>query len=1020
MNNKSLNKFIFPFLLCAILTSNSISSSAEQINIEKINFELGISCLKQNDYRQAIKYFELVVQKNPKNIEAHYNLALAYKKSGMSEKSVLEFDRVVKLLNNPQNFEAKGIDINKLRQENRILHSNELASDKYELYSKVKSQENDYIDLGDMHFDNQQFETAIEYYNLALQINPYNDFTYFKIAKSYMDAGNYLQAEPYITRAVELTPQNPKYTYYKDIVVKHIGNKYYKNVDLREKIVNQSINRKDPMQGFELPEEYKKQLFIEEEKSTTGNNPEPYVEETTNPEKANESVHPVTVIPNLIRDLSNRALSLKSKNGKMLNQVQHDNLSIKNAKKQEIKSTNTVNFTQGKSQELDYLDLADLHYDNQEFETAIEYYTLALNINSNNDYTYYKLARCFIDMKQYNNADEYIDKALALSSMNKKYLFFKNEIASNLNSAENTTLAFKSPEDFSRNKVNVNPNKVNKLNPSLKMIAEDPKIISEETVIEYEPDVSNAKTPEISPVNKTQKINVAVFNKMNKSDQHLAVVPNLKAVIPNLIRDLTNSALSLKSKNGKMLNQAQHDNQQSQNDNNITGQQISSVETTTTPSVFGKDMKYYQSQEPEQAKSADIQYEKPMQTEPQDKQYSPDYYNEKGIEYFKRDNMQKAENFFKKAIELKPMYAKAYNNLANVEAKRGNFDIAIQYNLQALTIDPYYPESYYNLALIYKKRKDFINEIAYLDKAVQADPKYYQAYFTRGLSYYNAGNYEQAKYNFKEVLKLKNDHYLASQNLGIIYANELNKTEAENYLKTAIRLNKNNATSYYYLASIYQSTGSVFDAIENYRKTIELDPANYKAYLALAKSYEQNDEIDRAIDILNDAIQLNQSNAEPYNCLGLLYLKKDKYIEATNSFQKAISINSNRSVYHYNLSQSYICLNMKNKAKVEFERAVNIQPATIQDYIDLSEIFFDRSMPSYSIKVLKDGIAALPDNDYLYVVLSRFYEKTGAVTSAKKLLTDYLIKKPNGTLSLLIQRKLSSMDNTSNNSNDEN
>jgi len=994
MNNKSLNKFIFPFLLCAIVASNSISSSAEEINIEKINFELGISCLKQNDYRQAIKYFELVVQKNPKNIEAHYNLALAYKKYGMSEKSVSEFDRVVKLLNDPQNFEAKGIDINKLRQENRILHSSELASDKYELYSKVKSQENDYIDLGDMHFDNQQFETAIEYYNLALQINPYNDFTYFKIAKSYMDAGNYLQAEPYITRAVELTPQNPKYTYYKDIVVKSIGSKYYKNIDLREKIVNKSINRKDPMQGFELPEEYKKELFAEEEKSTAGNKPEPYVEEIINPENA-------VIQPNKT-----------SKIKKLFVKKQNINKSIAaEEKKQEIKPENAGNFTQGKSQELDYLDLADLHYDNQEFETALEYYTLALNINSNNDYTYYKIARCFIDMKQYRNADEYINKALVLSSMNKKYLFFKNEIASNLNSAENTTLAFKSPEDFSKNKVNVNSNKVSKLNPNLKMIAEDPKIISEETIIEDEPDVSNAKLPEISPVNKTQKVNVAVSNKANKPAQHLAV-------IPNLIRDLTNSALSLKSKNGKMLNQVQHDNQQVQSNNDpVTTQKLISSVETTTPSVFGKDMKYYQTQEPEQTKPADIQYEKPMQTEPQEQQYSPDYYNEKGIEYFKRDNMQKAENFFKKAIELKPMYAKAYNNLANVEAKRGNFDIAIQYNLQALTIDPYYPESYYNLALIYKKRKDFINEIAYLDKAVQADPKYYQAYFTRGLSYYNAGNYEQAKYNFKEVLKLKNDHYLASQNLGIIYANELNKTEAENYLKTAIRLNKNNATSYYYLASIYQTTGSVFDAIENYRKTIELDPANYKAYLALAKSYEQNDEIDRAIDILNDAIQLNQSNAEPYNCLGLLYLKKDKYIEATNSFQKAISINSNRSVYHYNLSQSYICLNMKNKAKVEFERAVNIQPATIQDYIDLSEIFYDRSMPSYSIKVLKDGIAALPDNDYLYVVLSRFYEKTGAITSAKKLLTDYLVKKPNGTLSLLIQRKLSSMENTVNNGN---
>jgi len=981
MKNKSLNKLIFSFLFCAIVASNTSSTNAEEINIEKINFELGVGCLKQNDYRQAIKYFELVVQKNPKNLEAHYNLALAYKKSGMAEKSVVEFDRVVKLLNNPQNFESKGIDINKLRQENRILHSNELASDKYELYSKVKSNENDYIDLGDMHFDNQQFETAIEYYNLALQINPYNDYTYFKIAKSYMDKGNYLQAEPYITRAVELTPQNPKYNYYKDIVVKKIGDKYIKNVDLREKIVNQSINRKDPMKGFDLPEEYKRDLFAEEAKSPSTNTPEPYVEETKSPENTN---------------IQTENKSSKFKKLFIKKQEIKATPIIVDEKKKEIKPDNQEDFTQGKSQELDYLDLADLHYDNQEYETAIEYYTLALTINANNDYTYYKIARSFLDMKQYKNADEYINKAIALSSTNKKYIYFKNAIASNL-FGEKTTLSYKSPEDFSKNKI-----KINKLNPNLKLIAEDPKIYSEsedENLIGNEPDVSNAKLPETTTVKKERTpIEIGAF--FNKLKPDFSMFKNEKQ---------TKIAVKVEKT---------ETNKQIQINNNFSGQQTASIEENN--SVFGKDMKYYQTQVSEQAKPADISYEKPMQTEPNEPQYTPDYYNEKGIEYFKRDNMQKAENFFKKAIELKPMYAKAYNNLANVEARRGNFDKAIEYNNQAVIIDPYYPESYYNLALIYKKRKDFINEISYLDKAIQADPKYYQAYFTRGLAYYTSGNYEQAKYNFKEVLKLKNDHYLASQNLGIIYANELNKTEAENYLKTAIKLNKNNATSYYYLAAINQTTGNVFEAIENYQKTIELDPANYKAYLALAKSYEQNDEIDRAIDTLNDAIQLNQSNAEPYNAIGLLYLKKDKYIEATNSFQKAISINPNRSVYHYNLSQSYICLNMKNKAKMEFERATSIQPTTIQDYIDLSEIFYDRSMPSYSIKVLKDGIAAITDNDYLYVVLSRFYEKTGAVNSAKKLLSDYLLKKPNGTLSLLIQRKLSAMQNTENNTNDDN
>ncbi|MEI8389373.1 MAG: tetratricopeptide repeat protein [bacterium] len=993
MNNKSINKYIFSFLLCSILASNSVSTRAEGINIEKINFELGVSCLKQNDYKQAIRYFELVVQKNPKNIEAYYNLALAYKKSGMAEKSVSEFDTVVKLLNDPKNSQVKEIDINKISQENRILHSNELASDKYGLYSKVKSQENDYIDLGDIHYDNQQFDTAIEYYNLALQINPYNDSIYFKIAKSYVDAGNFIKAKPYITKAVELTPQNPKFTYYKDLVEKNTGSK---KINLPQKTVNQPINKK------ELFREETPAVKVSTEINKSKNNPDFQKEETKKIEIPNIKLNDKILKPKIVSEIKSPAYK---------NTFTED-------KKQLI---NQENSSQGKSQELDYLDLADLHYDNQELETAIEYYTLALNINSNNDYTYYKLARCFLDMKQYKNADKYIDKAIAFNSVSsqKKYFYFKDEILNKLNSDNNTALSYKIPDNFTKSKTNkvvkLNPdlNKFSKerQNPSfnnlvspLKMIAEDPKINPEdETVSTEKQDVSEVKSAEKPHVIKNQKLLEisAFFNKLKPDFSQFNNYYQEKIVVKVPQKEKVKEKISVKVDKSKTLI------------TDISKQQTASTEMPA--SVFGNDMKYYQTQEPEHAKPAEIQYEKPMQEETKEVQYTADYYNEKGIEYFKRDNAQKAENFFKKALELNPMYAKAYNNLANIEVQKDNPEKAIEYSNKALAIEPSYPESFYNLALIYKKKKDFANEIAYLDKAIQADPKYYQAYFTKGLAYYNAGKYEQAKYNFKEVLNLKNDHYLASQNLGIIYANELNKTEAENYLKTAIRLNKDNPTSYYYLASIYQSTGSVFDAIENYRKTIELDPSNYKAYLALSKVYEQNDEVDRAIDTLNDAIQLNQSNAEPYNYKGLLYLKKDKYIEATNAFQKAIALNPNRSVYHYNLSQSYICLNMKNKAQMEFEKAVNNQPKSIQDVIDLSEIFYDRSMPSYSIKVLKEGIAILPDNDYLYVVLSNFYEKTGAINSAKKLLSDYLVKKPNGTLSLLIQRKLSSMENTGNN-----
>jgi len=991
-DKKAKSKIILSLLLLFCISTSGCAdvSNAEQINIEKLNFELGIDCLEKNDYSQAIKYFGLVLQKNPKNLEARYNLSLAYKKSGLLEKSVEESDKIVKLMSDSGNFAPEKIDINKLRADNKILHNNELASDNFALYGKVKSQENDYIDMADMHFDSQQFDTAAEYYNLALHINPYNDYTYFKLGLSYIEKSDFIEAEPYIIRAAELSPQNPKYAYYKENVKKNITEKYANNVNLRETALNQVLEAKKKLssktlhynadidQGLDFPSEYKKKLFIDDENYTKPDLPDSgAVKAPTN-----------TADNKAVKQGKDKNKKFKLNAGKT---QQDADINIKQS-----------GFTQGKSQELDYLDLGDLHYDNQEYEAAADYYNLALNLNSNNDYTYYKLARCYIDMKQYKSADNYIEKALELSSMNKKYLYFKNQISEKLNPTFDNTIAYNKSAEFSKNKQKISTTNSYKLNPKLSMILEDPNIKNNETLID-ENDLEENKTIRIPSISAQKEIK----NRKPKQEKQIGLkFPfKLSFSLPHIKTKTAEQKVAASAEKSKNINNKQ---------------QIAATPEVEniTPSIYGKDMKYFEETVQEnqsQYKIPDYQFEKPIKETPEEQVYTADYYNQKGVEYFEQDNLQKAENFFKKALELKPMYPKAYNNLANIEVKRGNFEQAILYNTQAIQIDPTYPQAYYNMALIYKKKNDFTNQMAYLDKAIEADSKFYEAYFARGTAYYNSGNYEQAKYNFKEVLKYKNDHYIASQNLGIIYANELNAKEAENYLKTAIRLNKNNPEPYYYLASIYQMTGRVFDAIENYRKTIALDSSNYKAYLSLSKSYELNDEVDMAIDALSEAIDLNQNNAEPYNYIGLLYLKKDKYIEAVKAFQKAIEINPRRSVYHYNLSQGYICLNMKSRAAVEFQKATETMPSSIQDYIDLSEIFYDRSMPSYSVKVLKEGIIAIPNNDYLYIELSRMYEKTGAVNSAKSTLNEYLLKKPNGTLSLLVKRKLADLEKTAQN-----
>jgi len=933
LNKKPVLYLIFSLILCV----SGINTGAEQINIEKLNFELGVKSLKQNNLHEALKYFELVLNKDPNNVEAHYNIAVAHKKLGNHEKSLKHFDKVVELLNKPSKVKTGIMSV----ADRPGKGEGSQPMERFDVYTEVKEKENDYVDLGDMHADNGQYKAAIEYYNLALEINPYNDNTYFKVCRSYMELNEFLKAEAYIRRAIELDPGNGRYKYYRKKVAAKIDSKYGKDYRQREELVLKNLNNRDALDEFER-KNYEKELY--EGEWTAGENKE------------------VAAIDRAFK--KNSRNRQKAQKNRIENYYQDED---KRKALYNLSNQGFEDFSYKQSQELDYLDLGDLHFDNQEYETAIEYYQMALSVNPNNDYSYYKLARSHIELGEYSKADDYIKRALALSDKNRKYIYFKNRITDKLAQREQPA-----EDEF--------------YSPPKDITSGDEFYVDE---IAREPD-------EFYPVEKPS------FMDRVKSAISSIKMPDFK--MPGLSKFPGKIMSPLEGKVEKYAEKREEKQRRYSGRDEET--------------VFNRPSEYYK--ETVEAPDEDFiqeeinpdMFQEPIKpAEKKQRPYTANYYNQKGIEFFRRDNLEQAEEYFKKAVQLKPMFAKGYNNLANIEVKRGNLEQAKQYALKSVQVDPEFPEGYYNLGLINKKQRNYDFEIHYLNRAIAVDPKYYKAYFARGLAYYNRGNYEKAKYNFSEVLKLKHDHFLASQNLGIIYANELNYAQAEKYLNLAVKLNKKSPQAYFHLGVVRKNSGKLVSAIEDFQKAIELDPANYKSYIMLSKCYDQDSQPQRALAVLRDAAEKNPENAEIYNYLGLLNLKFDKYEDARLAFRKAVEKNPKRSIYYYNLSQSYLTMGKRKKSNYAFQRAVSIIPTSTQDYTDLAEIFFDRGMASYAIQVLKEGITRLHNSDYLYLVLADFYERTGANKSAKEILEEYLTNTTEeNTFTLLIRRKLNQLE----------
>jgi|GEM_PF-2400572 len=191
---------LFLCLFFVVITASKCNGETinknDRLKADKI-FRQGLTHLENKDYREAVKDFQKVIIISPNNYKAHINLAIAYKKLGRIKESRKEYSTSARILEQNK--------ANKLKNQ-----TNPIDPDQ------------DYLDMGGMYYKTNQFETAIEYFNYALKINPDNDITYYNISKCYFELYNYEKAEENILQALKLSPDDIGYISFENEIKKYL------------------------------------------------------------------------------------------------------------------------------------------------------------------------------------------------------------------------------------------------------------------------------------------------------------------------------------------------------------------------------------------------------------------------------------------------------------------------------------------------------------------------------------------------------------------------------------------------------------------------------------------------------------------------------------------------------------------------------------------------------------------------------------------------------------------------------
>lgn len=145
---------------------------------------------------------------------------------------------------------------------------------------------------------------------------------------------------------------------------------------------------------------------------------------------------------------------------------------------------------------------------------------------------------------------------------------------------------------------------------------------------------------------------------------------------------------------------------------------------------------------------------------------------------------------FKRATQLNPQCAKAYNNRGSAHLALGQYREAISNFNHAIELDPAYRSAYHNRANAYLGSGQYTQAVLDYSNTLNLDPGFAKAYLGRGYAHLAEGKYAQAVSDYTRVIDLKPDTAKAHYMRAISYAYLAEHDKARSGMLQAVDLDR--------------------------------------------------------------------------------------------------------------------------------------------------------------------------------------------------------------------------------------
>jgi tetratricopeptide (TPR) repeat protein len=292
------------------------------------------------------------------------------------------------------------------------------------------------------------------------------------------------------------------------------------------------------------------------------------------------------------------------------------------------------------------------------------------------------------------------------------------------------------------------------------------------------------------------------------------------------------------------------------------------------------------------------------------------------------------------ALNIAAVCSLGLNQLADAEA----------YWRQAIEAKPDYVDAYNNLGMLLKGLSRLPEAEATYRQLLGIRPDLAEANNNLGAVLYDLGRLPDAEVAYRQALAIRADYSQAHYNLGIVLYDLGRLHEAESAYRQALATSPD-AGAYNNLGNVLNALGRLPEAEAAYRQALLIRPQHAEALNNLGTVLKELGRLPEAELACRMALTIRPDYAEAHLNLGALMIALQRLPEAELSYRQALAIRPDYAEAHYNLGIVLHTLDRLPEAEAAYRQALLIRPDIVEAHNNLGNVL-------WALRRLPDAVAA--------------------------------------------------------------